>query len=162
MSYANVANVQAMLPLISIASNTVPTTSDVQQFIDQRSAEIDAALGSIGLSVPLTTPSEAVTYLTQLNTQGAAADVWRSAWISSPGIDPQKNADDLLAAFEKALDGFRTGTNLPSGVAIASTVRAPRSFFTDNYAIGPDSNDTQDAWGDAIHSNPTLRRDRVY
>jgi hypothetical protein len=160
-SYATEAMVQGLVPLIVIGPLTVPSQTQVQQYIDSRSAEIDATLASLGFQTPITAPPEVVADLAQLNAEAAAGDVWLSTFISAPGVNGQANGQALLKSYEDRLTGMRTGVGIPVGLGYAETNRTPRSFFTDTQSIGQDM-DAFDAWGDEVRSDPVVTMGKLY
>lgn len=51
-----------------------PTLSEVERFIDRRSARINAVLAQAGYTIPVTTPQAAVDILADIAVKGAAGD----------------------------------------------------------------------------------------
>jgi len=56
MAYASVDQVRSRLPQVKITENSRPSESEVQDFINQVSAELDVALHNISFVVPITAP----------------------------------------------------------------------------------------------------------
>lgn len=71
MGYCLVADVEGMTAnrKLTYSATTVPTLVQVQAFIDEIAAEIDAVLSAKGITVPVTTND----YLKLMNKMGAAA-----------------------------------------------------------------------------------------
>lgn len=161
MSYGTVAQVQELVPLITIGSSTVPNTTQVQSYLDNRAAEIDSALASLGFAVPIASGTTFYADLAQLNAEGASGDVWLAAFVAAPGVNATANGQARLQSFEQRLTLLRQGVGVPVGQAYAETDRAPRSYFVDTNSIGQDVT-AFDAWGDTVRSEPRLPMSRVY
>jgi hypothetical protein len=159
-SYGTVAQVQDLVPLVTIGVSTVPDSVQVQSYLDNRSAEIDGVLAALGFQTPIPAGTFA-TDLGQLNAIAAAGDVWLAAFIAAPGINAVANGEARLKEYQTRLGEMRQGIGVPVGQAYAEADRAPRSYFVDTASIGQ-LLDAVDAWGDRVRSNPALRRGRVY
>lgn len=160
-SYASLQQVQGLVPLVPIGPSTTPSQAQVQQYIDSRSAEIDATLASLGFETPITAPPEVVADLAQLNAEAAAGDIWLSTFVAAPGVNGQANGQALLKSYEDRLTGMRMGVGIPVGLGYTETNRTPRSYATDMNSIGMDMN-AVDPWGDRVMSNPVVTMSKVY
>ncbi len=164
MAYANVADIQSLLMYLpAFGPATVPTTTQAQGFIDQCSAEIDSALGMHGIQVPVTTPAWFVADLQNLNKQGAAGLILEAiAFQTQPSTDNTSPANVFLKRYDARLKELRAAIGIASAVGIAEYDRAPRSFFLDVGAIGPESNGATDAWGEEVDSEPAFEREAKF
>lgn len=85
-TYGTVAEVQALLnalggPGITIGVASVPTTSQVESFLDQVAAEINSVLLGQGYSVPVTGTSD-VYLVKRFLVQKVAAMTWGAGFMS--------------------------------------------------------------------------------
>ena len=55
-TYATVDQVRSRLPQVKINASSRPSETEVQDFIDQVSAELDVALANVSFTVPITSP----------------------------------------------------------------------------------------------------------
>ncbi len=53
-SYATISNVNALVPQVPFTATTTPTQAQVENFITQISARVDASLSNIGYVTPIT------------------------------------------------------------------------------------------------------------
>lgn len=144
--YATQAKVQTFLGrLLTVTATSVPSASDVADFLTQRSQEIDSALSSRGIVTPVTSPQWFLDELIGLNAKGAAADVFRAALITGEGNDRSSAGPSLLKEYTDRLNQLRLGTGVPVGVAVSETDLAVRSNAT-----GPNARRTE----------PMFRRER--
>src|ERR1700690_1575781 len=111
----------------SVNSGSTPSTTDITTFIPDRSNQLDAALKSRGLTVPVIAPAEFVAELAGLNAKGAAADMMNAAYISND----RGNGAILLKEFLGRVAQLYQGVGIPVGVGVAESDLAPRSYFTD-------------------------------
>lgn len=160
-SYADFSMVQGRLSNMALGPSSTPSSVQVQQFIDGRSAEIDSRLASLGYQTPITAPAELVADLAQLNAMAAAADVWSSVFVAAPGVKPQDNAAALLKEYEARLAEIMSGTSVPVGLGYTQSNRTPRSYFVDNNAIGSGL-DIQDVFGNQVCADPVVRMGKIY
>lgn len=140
MSYCTTAQVISQIGRLGkgLSTTSVPNTAaDLTGFISDRSNQIDMALSSRGLSVPVvnTTPASPqltafLAELARLNAEGAAADMMLAAYITNDSNDRGTGAIKLKS-FEARLDDFRKGIGIPVGIAVAETDLAVRSNATD-------------------------------
>jgi len=102
-TYAAVSDVQALLnalggPGVTIGAATVPTTTQVEGFLDQVAAEIDATLIGLGYSVPVTGSTD-ILLIRRYLAQKVAAMSWNAGFMADE--KPAKIKD-----WEKEYDTF--------------------------------------------------------
>ncbi len=131
MAYCQASDVETKMGRLSknISATSVPSTADITTFITSRANQIDAALGSLGLSVPVTAPAWFVADLVRLNAEGAAADMHLAAFVTNDSND-RGVGGMYLKSFEDTLDDYRRGIGVPTGVAVAEADFAVRSNAT--------------------------------
>jgi hypothetical protein len=155
MAYATLSDVQTYLGPFVPGPSTSPSASQVSELLANCSNEIDAALKSRGLTVPIVAPPEFVTFLVQLNAMGAAGFVLYQVFpvTGSPGSSPM--GDYLTKTYQARLADFRKGIGIPVGLAVFEADLSPRGFLTDIGAWGTTATAT-DAFGDVIHPEPAF------
>lgn len=139
MSYAQLADVQARIPLFAISGTSRPNSTQVQGFLDQRAEEIDAAIRSRGIATPVTDAAW-TTELLGLNAKAAAGDTMNAAFPSDAGPGSTALGPSLLREYNQRLIDIRRGNGIPIGVSVAEVDLAPRSDSTDLTVI------TEDDW----------------
>lgn len=109
-SYGSVAEVLAYTRHLLTGGNptftadTRPSLSEVERFIDRRSAMLNACLAEYGYTVPVMTPQAAIDILAYYATQGAAADAEmtvRAAGSSESGGEDRRERL-FLKEFDRA------------------------------------------------------------
>jgi hypothetical protein len=102
MPYASVIDLERLDGAISFTQNTVVTKPDVEAFLTQTAAQIDAVLNARDYITPVVAASAPQSYplLTHLNTL-AADSLAQSAWPDSP------RAERAREDWEKALAWIR-------------------------------------------------------
>lgn len=160
MSYASLADVQGQIPVIpTFSASTRPTDTQVTEYLTLCAGEIDAALASRGLSVPVATPAWFLTDMERLNAQGAAAMTLMGMFPQEAGPGSNSQGANLWKTYQLRLSELRKGIGVPMEASVADSL-APRSYFTDNNAIGNSS--ATDDWGDTIISDPTFQVETVF
>lgn len=127
MSYCVVADVEASIASrkLTFSVSTVPTLAQVQGFIDECAAEIDAVLVSKGISVPVTT----TTYLKLMNTLGAAGLTEGALNIDGTN-EVNSNRDWRYKKYESMLADLKANPEI-SGATVVSC--GSRSDATSNF-----------------------------
>ncbi len=142
MSYCTITEVQGLNPKRTYDVTSKPTSTQVEALITQVAAEIDSILLGRGLTVPVTTPTELVTHLKQVNAYGAAALAEMGMFPEAAGLGATPHGHELWAIYTKMMEWLKTGT-LPT----ATQAGNPRSFFEQHQS---DSEPTEDyIWRDA-------------
>lgn len=72
--YISASNVQAFYPGVTFSATTVPSTTQVETYIDQVESEINAILASLGFTIPVTA-TRAVKVLRHLGLPGVLVSV---------------------------------------------------------------------------------------
>ena len=136
MSYCTTTDVKGLNPKRTYDATTTPTLAQVQEYVDRIAAEIDTILQSRGYSTPVTTPSELVTFLKQLNALGAGSMAERAMFPESQGLMSSTSAAVLWRQYQDGLKFLKEGS-------LSSTTEAlPFSFFERNR--GNDTEPTED------------------
>lgn len=128
-SYGSVDGVHAYVGYMTFDAPNYPTTEQVETWINEQSARLNAWLARNGYSIPITSAvsTRAVTILAMYANQGAAglAELsMRSAGYSATDEDKRENR--LLAEFAKAEAFIASGALGALGVGI---VRAQAPFY---------------------------------
>lgn len=152
MTYATSSQAQKHIPF-TVGASTRPTSTQLSEFLDLVSAEIDTALGARGYTVPVTAPASFLDYLEHLNALGAAAYALLVAFPQESGPGSVAEGPSLMRQYEAKLAKLEAGIGVPRSVAKDENTTAPRSFFLDEGAIGEDV-DVEDDWGERIDSRP--------
>jgi hypothetical protein len=125
-----------MIPLFNLSSTSKPNTTQVQNFINNRSQEIDIAIRSRALAVPVA-DSAWLPELIQLNAKGAAADCMNAAYPSDSGPGSTALGPQLLREYLARLSEIKRGVGIPVAVPAMESDLAPRSYWTDNPVTVP-------------------------
>jgi hypothetical protein len=161
LAYASLADVQQLLPTYPIDPTSGVTQAQALALIDQCAAEIDAALGSRGVAVPVTAPPWAVTDLTRLNAQGAAALVYMAAFPQDAGIGSTALGPMLWKTYQGRLSEIRKGIGIPTGLLYAEDDQSPRASLTDQAAWAEDAT-AVDVFGRDIPGEPAFTRGMTF
>lgn len=171
MAYATVSDTQTYLPPgYTIGSSAgVPSTAQVTEFLSLTSGEIDAALASRGLAVPVASPTWFVTECQRLNAQGAAAltlaqifPLLLSQTPASTGSGSVSLGGQLMADYKKRLTELRQGIGVPVAVQTQETDLAPRSYLTDVNADQNWNGDVTDELGRPVYGQPVFFIGQVF
>jgi len=160
--YASINQVQAIIPHLALGGTSKPSLSEVTGFLTRVSGEIDTALASQGVSVPVTTPSYFTDALDSLAAYGAAALALMAAFPVGPTASPAgSQGRDLWATYTARIAELRKGIGIPSEVSSLAR-NNPRSYFSDNGAIGDSGLTATDAWGDTVDARGRFRPDKRF
>ncbi len=147
MGYTDEAGAQKMVARLynaaGFTTTTIPTELQLLAFIEETSAEIDMALGSVGYVTPVTTPASAVTWLKAVCNYGVAAEALKAAF---PESVQSSNGGPVIPAYaywekryQDALALIREGSmSLPD--APTTGAQDAQTYLTDN----PDNNPFED------------------
>lgn len=92
MAYTTLADVEARLPSIGGESAFAPlTTAQVEGIRDDIELELESIVAGAGLSVPVTTPAQAVGAVKNCATWGIAAEVQRARFRGGSGINSEES-----------------------------------------------------------------------
>jgi hypothetical protein len=113
MAYAQVSDVRGRAPSIQINAASVPSEGQVQLFLTEVEAELNAVLGNLGYTTPVAeSATESRVLLKDLASTGALAKLLmaRALGVDSSLLDSAKHVDkqyrDRLKALKSADDPF--------------------------------------------------------
>jgi hypothetical protein len=124
-SYAAVADVQALLnalggPGITIGIASIPTTTQVEGFLDQIAAEIDSTLIGLGYSVPVTGSTD-IFLIKRYLAQKVAAMTYNAAFTMDEPPSKVKGWEDEYDTFlQRLIDGQQRLVNVSPRARIGS------------------------------------------
>lgn len=154
MSYADIASLRSRAGILADAwdATTVPKDpDDLQRYLDDAAAEIDAAVGGMGFSVPVTDPVAAAA-LAGWNADKALLVALSATWPGGEG--PQAVSDTIKAvtaritAYEKALDA--------GGLAAIQYLRALEANAASGTANFWSTETDYSPWLDDLYSGPVI------
>jgi hypothetical protein len=151
VSYTDLNHVLNMVPKLGITSSSSVNTSMTQQYINQVSDEIDAALESRGIQTPVASPAWFVDELSRLNADGAVSYVLQAAFPTAQGS--ASPAALSQQRYQKRLSEIRQGVGLPVNESYAANATGVRSYWTDN----PPAESGSTAWA-ADDTGPAFTR----
>ena len=158
MAYATLHDVEGLMPHLNLSGSSKPTETQVEGYLVRSAGEIDSALASVGLSVPVTEPPEFVEDLRQLNAEGAAGMALLAAYPNTGGPGSTDAGPTYLRGYRQRLTEFRKGIGIPS-TSPQDAAGAPASYFTTMGAIGGGATDEL---GREIDAEPAIRREQVW
>lgn len=130
MAYASLPDVSALAAKRVFGATSIPSASQVAEFLDYSAADIDSILSADGYALPVpTTASIALLALKRLNAIGAWVQVEHSAQVS-------EDVDRAQKAWDGARTEFKSGGvslyDLPrlGGENFARSQSAATPFFT--------------------------------
>lgn len=130
MAYCDIGDVQGQNPKRGdYSASTLPTSTQVEEYITQISNTIDSTLAGRGLSVPVTSPDYFVDALRLLNAQGAGALAELAMFPEAPdtpGGSP--HGTRLWQMYQAGLKQLREG---PLPIAMEGSKAGPRSMQTE-------------------------------
>ena len=143
MSYCTSADVQALNPKRTYGADTTPTMTQVKSFVDSIAGEIDTVLQGRGLATPIVTPTEFVTFLTQLNAVGAAAMSERAMFPEASGMMGGTSAASMhWKQYQDGLKFLKEGS-LPT---VVEDGPLPFSFLEQNYGNETEPGEDDQSW----------------
>lgn len=135
MAYASLPDVSSFAAKRVFGATSIPSASQVAEFIDFTAADIDSILSADGYALPVpTTASIALLMLKRLNAVGAYAMVEHAAQTSVDVDRAQKMWDDARTEFKS---GGVSLYDLPrlGGENFARSQSAATPFFTRNMLL---------------------------
>jgi len=99
MAYCTVEDIQALLQA-KFSTEGTPSSSDVEEIIEDVAAELDGLLQAAGYTVPVTSPAGAVRLLKKMNRFCAAVPVWHSSYVEG-------QAPVRVDSWAKQCEGFK-------------------------------------------------------
>ncbi len=152
MAYCTVDDIESRLSQWLLGDNlsedTRPTRQDVEGFIADIAAELDAIIAGHGLSVPVTNAT-AVAALKGYNATGAASVAANAMFPGQAGADDKAYGAELWGQYKDALKRLED----PKHAIIALLQEAAGSS-------GPESNYTRDT--SAAGVDPVFTRDKSF
>jgi hypothetical protein len=118
-SYGSVAGVAALVRHIAgtgFTASSKPTLAEVEAFLDQRSAILNAWLAQAGYTVPVTN-AQAALVLTHYANAGAACDVELTQRTAGYSADDQNRRENKFCAEFMAASAFIVSGALPGAGA---------------------------------------------
>lgn len=144
MSYCTITEVRGVNPKRTYDTTSTPTATEVEEFIDRIGAEIDVVLQGRGLTTPITSPTELVSYLEQLNALGAAAMAEQAMFPEAKGMATVSSSEILWKRYREGLEYIKHEDNLSSETGAQAL---PFSFFEQN--MGADTEPSESySWQD--------------
>lgn len=161
MAYCTEAQVQALMSTFQISASSSPSIDDVAVIIAMISSELDSALSSQAVIVPVDAPDHWVSSLSHLAALGVAGHILMSAFPSVNGPGSSAQGQTFWKAYQDGLIAYRKGNGIPADAVIApATSSSVLSFFTDINAVG--NVDAVDASGFRINAEPAFTREMVF
>lgn len=122
MAYCTVADVSALMgQTFSVSSR--PTTSEVQDAVDQIAAEIDGVAASVGYTVPITS-TDGIALLAKYNRFGAAVSAWHTGVISD---DEPARVTYWQTQYDNFIARLRRGEQVITGETLNASPNAGQS-----------------------------------
>ncbi len=159
-TYSSLADLKARAPILVIDAESTPTEQQAGIYISQCNEEINSALASQGVSVPVAVPDTFKRDLRQLEATGAAALALLARFPQEAGPGSLAQGPLLWRTYRDRLKEFRKGVGIPVGVS-SGTERSPRGFLTDENAVGAEPL-AVDAWGQDIQADPLFTIDKKF
>lgn len=127
-TYAQVSDVRTAAPNVPITASTKPSEQDVQTFLTQLEAELNAILGNLGYVTPVaSTATESRAILKDLVVTGGLARVMRARALGTDvslleaAKQLEKSYRDRIAALKASDDPFE----LPDAEQTNGVIKAP-------------------------------------
>lgn len=165
MAYAALTDVQARAGALAAAwtSTSNPSTTQINGFLDDIAAEIDAALAGRSLAAP-DTGTTAAAALKNVNALGALVLALKATYPegSGPG-SASKAIDDAKAEYDSLFAQIVDGTHPAVSALSAGAVNTRASSFWEQeplYGIFPSDPDELTVWSPDANPaiKPTIRR----
>lgn len=108
MAYCTLTDLQARIPARAGQTSFQPLTdAQAQAIVDGVAAAMDGALAGWGFTVPVSSPSTAVSYLQTVNVWGSAAEVLKAMFRSASGPNAETAWDFYQSRYDKAMASLR-------------------------------------------------------
>jgi len=147
VAYANLSAVTARAGALARAwtAESAPSFSDIEGFLDDVAAEIDALVAARGLTPPLA-GSAAANALRGVNADGALVLALEATYPETSGpSSAAKTLDDARRRYEQAVEALTTGTH-PAVAVLEASADAPSatSFWQQEPGYGQQTPTTDD------------------
>jgi len=133
MAYAIIADIERLMAQINLGSLSRPNGMQVQSIIDDTEHEVNTALSSRSIDVPITIPAEFVGWLGLLVSYGATAAILKSMFPDATGPGESPAYSFWEARYRLGLKGIIDGALIPGSIPRIRKVR-PSTYFTRNPA----------------------------
>jgi len=124
-----------------LSSTTSPTLTEARTFHAGINGQINAALASNGLTVPVTSPDELVAWLGAIEAYGLCAEVLKVRYQDVSGPNSGASWEFFEDRFQAGMDKLWAGTGI---TALAGLDTGPQSYFTRNVDTDEDLGDLAD------------------
>ncbi len=152
--YANLKDVQTLIPKINMGATTSPTAVEVDKILVSTSSEIDSRLAAQGYTVPATSPDGFLTYLGLVCSYGAAAAILKGLFPDAVGAGESPAYAFWEKRYQAELQRLESGVAIPTTLSAGSGLK-PRTYLTEH----PDLTDDVDL---GTAGEPFFNRRQVY
>lgn len=127
MAYGSETGVEAIVPAAgTIDGSSVPTSTQLSNWIDEGASRIDRVLASAGYSVPVASSADCYEELRALNNLYAAAYVLRARGLDVLQGTDQNKTSMWLAEFRRDLESLAASNLAAGGATLATTTTTGR------------------------------------
>lgn len=126
----------------ALSGTSTPTSAEVTTMIDDVEGEINSALASHGVTVPVTAPAAFLAWLGDISANGTAALAMTARFADPTGINADSGASRLEKRFRDAMARLWDGSAIPASLALDSAV-LPTSYSVEYPDEEPDLGDIQ-------------------
>lgn len=137
MAYCALTDVEARVRGVALSTTSTPKAAEATAMMADDYAEINAAIASHGVTVPVTTPASFVAWLLGVNADGTAAKVAAVAYADDDGINADRGVGLLERRWRDAMKRLWDGTAIPAELSVSSAA-LPTSYsveFPDDHAV---------------------------
>jgi hypothetical protein len=113
-AYSTSARVEKLMTKAQVGAGRPLETVDVDEFLEDVSAEIDTAFASRGFAVPITAPDYLLRWVEKLATEGAAATTLKALYQSPSGPNSEGAWAVYERRYQKGIDEIRSGRFVPT------------------------------------------------
>ena len=132
MAYAQVDDVQGRMAHSAIDATSTASSDQVERFLGDCAAEINAALSVRGVAVPVTTPLWYLDDLRSINADGATALTLRAIYPDTRGPGEVPAYAYFQKRYEMALAMIKDGSTVPAGLPAGAGRTFSSNYFTRN------------------------------
>lgn len=119
-AYSTSARVEKLMTKAQVGAGRPLDTVDINEFLEDVSAEIDTAFASRGFSVPITAPDYLLRWVEKVAIEGAAATALKALYQSASGPNSEGAWAVYERRYQKSLDEIRSGRFVPAELTEAS------------------------------------------
>ncbi len=132
MAYADIADVNGLIAKFPPSATSAPTTTQATALITEIDNEVNVALSSVGVTVPVTAPAYFLGWLGLVVSYGAAAAILKSMFPASSGPAETPAYSFWEKRYQEALKQIRSGDAIPDEITAGGLYAAPSTYFTRN------------------------------